>query len=112
MEIWNLQNTPLCLPAQEIHEVIQEVVQEAEVYYGHPEYAMEEVVAYPVVSEDQRIEVSLRQQSARTSFGEIPNVLLKTIEEMKADNALVKERLDRQEMMFQLILSRLLPLPP
>lgn len=108
MEIWKLQNASLCLLTSEIKKVVQEAKKES----GHPKYVMEEVVAYPFVSEDQQIEVYLPQQSARTSSGEIPDVLLKTIEKMKVDNALVKEHLDRQEMMFQLILSRLPPPPP
>lgn len=39
---------------------------------------------------------------------DIPDVLSKTIEGMKAENAMVKECLDMQGMMFQLIISRLL----
>lgn len=42
----------------------------------------------------------------------IPIALLKTIEEIKADNARVNECLDKQDLMFQLILSRLSPPPP
>ena len=73
---------------------------------------MEKAVAQPVVSEDQQIEVSLHQQFAGTSFGEIPDALQKTIEEIKVDNALVKERLDKQDMIFQLILFSLPSSPP
>lgn len=110
-ELWKLRNAPLCLPALRIKEVIQEVVQEVEVDYGHPEFVMEEAAAQSVISDDQRIEVSLHQQSARTFSGEIPDALRKTIEEIKVDNALVKERLEKQDMMFLLILSRLPPPP-
>lgn len=73
---------------------------------------MEEVVAHPIVYEDQQTEVSLHQKSVGTSSGEIHDALRKTIDEIKIDNALVKERLDKQEMMFQMILSRLPPPPP
>ena len=53
-----------------------------------------------VASEEHQIEVSHNQQSAWTSSWDISKVLLKTIEEMKVENSLVKERLDRREMMF------------
>lgn len=104
MELWKLRTAPLCLPAPEIKEVIQEVVQEvvqeAEVDYGNPECVMEEAAAQLVASEnqqseDQEIEVSLHQQSVGTSSGEIPDALRKIIEEIKANNALVKERMDK-----------------
>lgn len=107
MEIWNLRNNPLFLPAPEVKEVVQEV----EVDLGHPECVMEECVPQPVASEEQQIEVSNNQQYDVTSSRGIPEVLLKNIEDMKFENALVKERMDKQEMMFQLILSRL-SLPP
>lgn len=107
MKLWKLRNAQLCLPAPEIKEVIQEVTQEAEVNSRHPECVMEEDVAQPVVFEDQQIEVSLHQQSAGTSSREILDALRNTIEEIKVDNALVKKRLDKHDMMFQLILSRL-----
>lgn len=105
MELWKLRNAPLYLPAPEIKEVIQEVVQEVvqevEVDFGHPECVMEEAAAQEVISKDQQTEFSLHQQSIGTSSGEIPDALQKTIEEIKADNALVKERLEKQDMMFQ-----------
>lgn len=108
MEISKLRNARLCLPTA----AIKEVTPEAEVDFGHPECVMEEVVAQPFVFEYHQIEVSQNQQLSRTSYGDIPDVLLKTIEEMKVENAIVKECLDMQEMMFQLILSRLPPPPP
>lgn len=73
---------------------------------------MEKAFSQLVAHEDHQIEVSQNQQFARTSSGNIPDVLLKTIEDMKSENALVKERFDMQEMMFQLILSRLTLPPP
>ena len=73
---------------------------------------MEEVATQIVVSETQQVEASVSQPSAGTSSQDIPNALRKTIEEIKVDNVLVKERLDKQDMMFQLILSRLPPPPP
>lgn len=42
----------------------------------------------------------------------ILNSLLRIIEHIKADNAKVNECLDKQDLMFQLILSRLPPPPP
>lgn len=47
MEIWKLRNTPLCLLAPEIKEVIQE----AEVDFDHPKCVMEDVAAQLVPSE-------------------------------------------------------------
>lgn len=44
---------------------------------------MEEVILQPIVSEDQKIEVSQNQSSVGTSSGYIPDVLLNIIEEMK-----------------------------
>lgn len=41
----------------------------------------------------------------------IPISLPRTIEKIKDDNAKVNERLDKQDLMFQLILSRLPPPP-
>lgn len=73
---------------------------------------MEEDVAQIVVYEIQQVEASVLQQSAGTSFGDILDALQKTIEETKVDNALVKERLEKQDMMFQFILSILPPPPP
>lgn len=66
---------------------------------------MEEAVVHLIVSEDQQIEVSLNQHSARTSSGEISYAFRKTIDEIIVDNTLVKEHLEKPEMMFQLILS-------
>lgn len=108
MKIWKLRNTLFCLPTPEV----KEVVQEADIDSDHPECVMEDVVAQSVASEEQQIEVSNIQQSIGTSSRDISEVLLKTIEDMKVENALVKERLDRQEMIFQLILSRLPSSPP
>ena len=56
---------------------------------------MEEVVAQIVVSEIQQVKAYVSQKSTRTSSGDIPDVLRKIIEEIKADNALVKEHLDK-----------------
>lgn len=79
----------------------EEVVQDAETNSGHQDCVMEEVIAQIVVS----------QQSVGTSSIFITDVLWKTIEEIKDDNALVNERLEKQDMVFKLILSRLLPPP-
>lgn len=107
MELWKLQYTLLCLPAPEVKEVVQEAEEDS----GHPEFVMEDVIAQLVASEEQQIMVSNNQQSVGTSSGVIFEVLMNIITDMQAESALVKERLDRQEMMFQLILSRLLPSP-
>lgn len=60
IEIWKLRNSQLCLPAPEVKEVIQEVddevIQDAEVDFGHQDYVMEEVVAHIVVSKIQQSE--------------------------------------------------------
>lgn len=93
----------MCLPAPEVKKVIQEmdegVIQDVEVD-GHQECVMEEADAQLVIyedqqSKDQQIEVSPLQHSIGTSFGDILDALRKTIEEIKVDNALVKERLDK-----------------
>lgn len=47
-----------------------------------------------------------------SAFQPILVSLLRIIEQIKADNANVNERLDKQDMMFQMILSRLHPPPP
>lgn len=65
-----------------------------------PQYcAMEEVATQMVVSE-------------ASASQPIPISLLRTIKEIKADNAKVNEGLAMQDLMFQLILSRLPPPPP
>lgn len=117
MKIWKLRNSQLCLPAPEVKKVTQEmveevVVQEDEVVSGHQDRVMEEVVAQIFVSETRQLKASVSQPSAGTSSGDIPDALRRTIEEIKANNAVVKERLDKQDMMFQLILSRLPLTPP
>lgn len=115
MEIWKLRNSHLCLPALEVNEVIQEVneevVRDAEANSEYQDRVMEETDAQIVISETQQVEAFISQQSVGTSYGDILDALRKTIEEIKVDNALVKERIEKQDMMFQLILSRL-PLPP
>lgn len=65
---------------------------------------MEEATSRVVVYETRQFEVFSSQP--------IPIVLLKTIEEIKADNARVNKRVDKPYLMFQLILSRLPPPPP
>lgn len=60
--------------------------------------SMEETVSQLVVSE-------------ASASQPIPISLLRTIEETKADNAKVNECLDKQDLMFQLILSRIPPPP-
>lgn len=85
----------MCLPAPEIKKVILEVEVD-----GHPECVMKEAVAQPIVSEDHQIEVSHNQRFVGTFSRDIPDVLLKTIEDIKDENALINEHLDRQEMMF------------
>lgn len=94
--------------------VVQEVmvVQDPVVVSGHQDCVMEEAAAQIVVSETQQVEVSVSQPSVGTSSRDIPIGLIKTIEEIKADNALVKEHLNKQDLMFQLILSILPPPPP
>lgn len=98
----------MCLPAPEVKDVSKEAKED----FGHSEIVMEDVTAQPDASEEQQIVVSENQQSTRTSSGVISKVLLKIITNMQVENALIKERLDRQEMLFQLTLSRLLPPPP
>lgn len=102
-----LRNFQLCLPALEVKEVIQEVdeevVQDVAVDSGHQNYIMEEVAAQIVVSETQQVEAFIPQQLAGTSYVDILDALQRTIEEIKVDNALVKERLDKQDMMFQFL---------
>lgn len=70
IEIWKLRNSRLCLPALEIKEFIQEVgeevVQDAEVDYGHQYWVMEEAASQIVIyeiqqSEDQQVEASFPQ---------------------------------------------------
>ena len=56
---------------------------------------MEEVASQIVVSETQQVEASISQHSTVTSSGDIPDALQKTIKEIKVDNVLVKERLDK-----------------
>lgn len=113
MEIWKLRNSQLYLPAPEIKEATPEVMEEeaapetkivqhiesaleVDAAYEPQDCAMEEVATQIIVSE-----VSSSQP--------IPVALLKTIEEIKADNTRVNERLDKHDLMFQLILSRLPP---
>lgn len=48
MELWKIQNTPLCLPAPEVKEVIQEDEEDS----GHPECVMEEAVTQLVTSKE------------------------------------------------------------
>lgn len=123
MEIWKLRNSHLCLPAPEVKEVTQKVVEEVVfqeevvlqdvvVVSGHQDYVKDEAATQIVVSETQQVKVSVSQPSAGTSFGDIHVGLMKTVEEIKVDNALVKYRLDKQDLMSQLILSRLPPPPP
>lgn len=100
IEIWKLRNSQLCLPAPEVKEVTQEVVEEVViqediavqdviVVSGHRDCIMEEVVARIVVSETQQVEVSISQPSTGTSSGDIPVGIIKTIVEINVDNALV-----------------------
>lgn len=62
--------------------------------------SLEDVVARLDASEEQQIAIFENQQSAGTTFGVISEVLLNTIADMQADNALVKECLEREEIMF------------
>ena len=85
MEIWKLRNSQLCLPAPEVKEAIQEVmedvvVQDVVVISGHQDCIMEEASTQIVVFETQQVEAFVSQPSAGTSSG---------------DNALVKEHLDK-----------------
>lgn len=93
MELWKLRHAPLCIPASEVKEVAKEDS-------GYPEFFMEDVVAHPDTSEEQQIVVYENQQSAKTSSWVVFEVLLNTIVDMQAKSALVKERLDRQEIIF------------
>lgn len=118
-----LQCSPLCLPAPEIGEEAKETEEAS----GHPEVVMKDVSAHldkgkQVVSEDQQqaqdsvleqqIVVFENQNAARTSSRIIPEEILKTLVEMKEESALVRQRLDGQDIMFEMILSILPPLPP
>lgn len=105
MELWYLRHTPLCLPAPKVKKVLKEDS-------GHPECVIEDVAAHPNAFEKQQIVVYDNHQSVVTSFGVISEVLLKTIADIQSESSLVKEHLDMQDMMFQLILSRLPPPPP
>lgn len=115
MEIWKLRNSQLCPPALEVKEATPEVVeeevaletvtvqqaataQEDDVVSEHQDCVMEEVVAQIVVSETHQIRASGSQPPA--GFGEIPIGLLKTIKEIKVDNVMVKERLDKHDIIF------------
>lgn len=122
MEILKLWNSQLCLPAPEVKEVILEVVEEVVVQEvavihdpmvvsSHQDCIMEEPASMTIVSKTQQVGVFVSQSYTGTSSGEISIKLIKTIEEIKADNAMVKEHLDKQDLMFQLILFRL-PSPP
>lgn len=105
MEIWKLRNSQLCLPAPEVKELTPEVMEEVDVQEvvfvqdrvvvsGHRDYVMEEATAQMVIFETQQVGVFISQSSAGTSSRDIPIGLLKIIEEIKVDNALVKEGLD------------------
>lgn len=61
---------------------------------------MEEAATQIVVSETQQVESSVSPPFVGTSSGDIPDAFRKTIKEIKTDNALVKECLDKQDMMF------------
>lgn len=88
-------------PAAPEVEIAQhlESAPEVDIAFEPQDYAMEEASTQIVVSE------------ASTSQP-IHVALLKTAEEIKADNARVNERLDKQDIMFHLILSRIPPPPP
>lgn len=73
---------------------------------------MEDVAAQPDASKEQHIIIFDNQQSAKTSSVVIPEVLLKTIGDMQTECVIFKERMERKDMMFQLILSILPPPPP
>lgn len=70
-------------------------------------------VASEVQEPEQQIVISENQTVAGTSFGEIPGVILKTFAEKKEENDFDIKRLDRQDLLFEMNLSRLsLPPPP
>lgn len=120
-EIWKLRKSQLCLPAPKVKEATPEVVEEevapeskvvqhlatapeADVVFEPQDCVMEAVDAQVVISETHQFEASASQP--------IHVALMKTNEEIKADNVRVNEHLDKQNLMFQLILSRLPPPPP
>lgn len=123
MEALQLQHAPLCLHDPEIEEVAKETNEASE----HRDVVMEDTSAQldkgkKIASEDQQkaqecepkqqIVVSENQNADRTSFGVIPEVILKTLTEMKEESALAKQHFDMQDLLFEMILSRLQPPPP
>lgn len=117
MELRKPRNSQLCLPALEIKEASLKAMEEEEVapkteiiqyIESTPEPAttfepqdsvMEEAPTQMVVSEASASQIILVS-------------LLRTIKQIKANNAKANEHLDKQDLMFQLILSRLPPPPP
>lgn len=92
------------------------VVEEEESPIIEPAQHIESAAPKPSTPEpeDTAMDESLNQivVSEASASQPIPVFLLRTIEQIKDDNSKVNERLDKQDLMFQLILSRLPPPPP
>lgn len=60
----------------------------------------------------QQIVVLENQNADGTSYGMVPEVILKTLAEMKEESAMVRNQLGKQDLLFKMILSRLMPHTP
>lgn len=117
MELCKLGNSQLCLRAPEINEASLEAMEEEEEapetkIVQHIESAAPKF--YAPEHQDSVMEKAPNQIvfSKASASQPIPDSLLRTIEQIKADNAKVNERMDKKDLIFQLILSRLPPTPP
>lgn len=117
MVLWKLRNSQLYLPALEINEASPGAMEKKEVtpkteIVQHIESAPEPTTASD--PQDSIMEEAPTQMVVSKAYSSQPILvsILRTIEQIKADNAKVNELLDKQDLMFQMILSRLPPLPP
>ena len=61
---------------------------------------------------EQQITVSENENDVGTSSRIIPKAIPKTLAEMKEESALLRQRLDKKDLLCEIILSRLPPPPP
>lgn len=116
MKLWKLRIYQLCLPTPEIKEASPEAMEEEEAAPETENVQHIESAPEPAAPEPQNSVMEETPNQIIVSEASISQPilisLLRIIEQIKTDNAKVNERLDEQDLMFQLILSRLPPPPP
>lgn len=104
MELWKLRNSQLCLPAPEVKETTPEIVEEevapeTEVVQHDATLPEADNVSKPLncamETVDAQVVVSETHQFQASAFKHIQVAVPNTIEEIKANNARVNERLDK-----------------